>query len=77
MANGTMTYEEVERLAERVPDASGARDVGANPIQKFCAVWPMLRGVLQMARVFFPQKVREKIDAAVTVCDGICPSGVQ
>jgi hypothetical protein len=72
VANGTPTYEEIERAANAIPDQ---RAIGAiaNPIDQFCKIWPMMKKILQAARVFLPKPVRDKIDLAISVCDGICP----
>jgi hypothetical protein len=72
MANGTTTFEDVARAAEGVQVARGAK---GKPIEQFCNVWPMIKGVLQLAKMMFPKNVREKIDQAIPVCDALCAGG--
>jgi hypothetical protein len=72
MANQATTYEDVEKAANAI---KATRAAGGSHIQQFCTYWPMIKGVLQMARVMFPKNVRDKIDQASQVCDALCVGG--
>lgn len=71
MPNGHATYEDLEKLATAIP-AQGAAARGGNPIQQFCTFWPLIKKVLEMVKHLFPKNVREKIEAAIKVCDTLC-----
>ena len=71
MANGTTTFEDVERAAQAVHVTRGAK----NPVQQFCGVWPMIKTVLQLVKGMFPKSVRDKIEQAIPICDAVCAGG--